>query len=244
VSACRSAAEIQRDLFQAHNLVALAVLDRPHERCSFVQAFVRAGIEPGIAAPEPLDVQIATFEIGTVDVGNLELAPRRWLHRGGDVQHVVIVEIHAGDRPGRFGLFRLFLNAGGASVAVEHDDTIAFGIFHGISEHGRSARPRRRRAAHFGQSRAMKDIVAEHQRDTIIADKVATDDERFGQAVRRRLFGIGQGDAELRTVAEQGAERRQIARRRNDQDFADASEHEDAERIIDHRLVVDGEQLL
>ena len=45
----------------------------------------RAGVEPGIAAAEPLDRELPLRQIGAVDVGDLELAARRGLQRGGDV---------------------------------------------------------------------------------------------------------------------------------------------------------------
>ena len=45
-------------------------------------------------------------------------------------------------------------------------------------------------------------------------------------------------------VAEQRLEPRQVARRGDDQDLADAGKHQHAERIVDHRLVVDRQQLL
>ena len=45
-------------------------------------------------------------------------------------------------------------------------------------------------------------------------------------------------------VAEQVAKPRQVGRRRDHQDVADARQHQGAERVIDHRLVVDRQQLL
>ena len=45
-------------------------------------------------------------------------------------------------------------------------------------------------------------------------------------------------------VAEQALELRRVLRRGDDQDVANAGQHQDAERIIDHRLVVDRQQLL
>ena len=46
------------------------------------QRLVRAGVEPGDAAPEQLDVQLSALEVGAVHVGDLELAARRRLQRG------------------------------------------------------------------------------------------------------------------------------------------------------------------
>ena len=45
-------------------------------------------------------------------------------------------------------------------------------------------------------------------------------------------------------VAQQIAERRLVARRGDDQKFADAGRHQRRQRIINHRLVVDRQQLL
>ena len=43
------------------------------------QRIVRAGVEPGEAAAEHLDVQLAALEIDAVDVGDLQFAARRGL---------------------------------------------------------------------------------------------------------------------------------------------------------------------
>ena len=53
------------------------------------------------AAAEHLDVQLAAREVGAVDVGDLQLAARRGLEAGGDVDHVVVVEVEPGDGVGR-----------------------------------------------------------------------------------------------------------------------------------------------
>ena len=73
------------DLVQAGDLKPLPVLDRAHEFGGLQQAVVRAGVEPRIAPAHSLDVEVAALEIGLVDVGDLQLAPGRGLHRGGDV---------------------------------------------------------------------------------------------------------------------------------------------------------------
>lgn len=73
--------------------MALPLLDGADEFARLQQAVMRAGIEPGIAARHAFDLELAEREIGVVDVGDLELASRRGLHRGGDVEHAVVVEI-------------------------------------------------------------------------------------------------------------------------------------------------------
>ena len=83
-------AVLERDLLEARDLDALPVLDGAHEGRCLVEAFMRTGVEPGIAAAEPRDGQVAPFEIGAVDVGDLQLAARRRLDRRRDVEDVVV----------------------------------------------------------------------------------------------------------------------------------------------------------
>ena len=45
-------------------------------------------------------------------------------------------------------------------------------------------------------------------------------------------------------IAQQGLESRQILRGGNDQDVADARQHERGRRVVNHRLVINRQQLL
>ena len=87
-------------------------------------------------------------------------------------------------------------------------------------------------------------VVAERQGAGLARDPVAADQERLGDAVGARLFGVGEAHAEPRAVAEQAAELRQVLRRGDHQHVADAGQHQGGQRVIDHRLVVDRQQLL
>ena len=69
------------------------------------------------------------------------------------------------------------------------------------------------------------------------------DNERLGQTVGRRLLGIGEVHAVVGAVAKQATKRRQVFGSGDDQDIPDSGEHEHRDGIIDHRLVVDGQQL-
>src|SRR6185369_8906315 len=99
-------------------------------------------------------------------------------------------------------------------------------------------------AAESRQAFAVEDVVAEDQRDRPVADELPADEERLRQSVGRWLLGIGQEYAVIAAVSQQLAELRQVARRRNDENLADASKHQHAERVVDHRLVEDRQQLL
>ena len=72
----RNVAQPQRDFLRAGNSQSLALLEDLHEVAGLDQRGVRAGVEPGKAAAQHLDEEIAAIEIGAIDVGDLEFAAR------------------------------------------------------------------------------------------------------------------------------------------------------------------------
>ena len=118
------------------------MLDGADEAARLVEALVGPRVEPGEAASEPLDLELPALEIDPVDVGDLQLAARTGGKARGDVEHLIVVEIEAGDCPVRLAIVRLFLDrAGGARRGVKGDHAIAFGILHRISEYCRALGP-------------------------------------------------------------------------------------------------------
>src|SRR5688572_17990713 len=89
------------DLLEAGDHQPLALLDRLHEVRRLDERRVRAGVEPGGAAGQTLDVQLAAPEVLLHDLDDFELAARRRLQRGRDIEHLVVEEVEAGDGPGR-----------------------------------------------------------------------------------------------------------------------------------------------
>ncbi len=88
-----------------------------------------------------------------------------------------------------------------------------------------------------------EDVVAEDQRDPVVADELSADEESLCQAFGLRLLGIGEVDAPFRPVAEKALEQSRVLRGRYDQDLANSGDHQHRQRIVDHRLVVDRKQL-
>ena len=123
------------DLLHARHFQSLPLLDDAHEHAGIEQRIVGAGIEPGRAAPEPLDVQRSELEVRPIEIRDLELAARRRRQGFGERARARVVEIDAGDRivgrrPGR-----LFQQFGHPALGVEFDDSVALGILHVIAEH-------------------------------------------------------------------------------------------------------------
>src|SRR5262249_12310522 len=89
----RDVAFPQRNLLRAGNARALSLLQDLDEMAGFDQRGMSTSVEPGKAAAQHFDVEIAPFEIGPVDVGNLQLTAPRRFHIGCDIENIVVVEI-------------------------------------------------------------------------------------------------------------------------------------------------------
>src|SRR4051812_30173564 len=64
----RNKFQIERDLFRTSDAITLPLFDDAHELARIHQRCMRAGIEPGEAAAENLDMQALALEIGEIDV--------------------------------------------------------------------------------------------------------------------------------------------------------------------------------
>jgi len=69
------------------------------------------------------------------------------------------------------------------------------------------------------------------------------DDQCLSDAVRLRLHGVLDGDAPLVPRAEEVAEGALISWRGDYQELANARQHQRGERIVDHRFIVNRQQL-
>src|SRR3546814_18264751 len=72
-------------------------LDRFDEGGGFEQGLVGAGIEPGEAATQRLQLQRVGIEIAAIEIGDFQLATRRWLEACRVIAHLAVVEIQAGE---------------------------------------------------------------------------------------------------------------------------------------------------
>ena len=87
----------------------------------------------------------------------------------------------------------------------------------------------------------IEDVVPQDERDGTLADELTPNDECLSQALGLGLFGIAELDSYLASIAQESLEQRQVMGRADDQDFADPRQHQHRQRIIDHRLVIDGQ---
>ncbi len=208
------------------------------------EAGVGPGVEPGDAAAHRLDAQLAVGEVCAVDVGDLELAARRRFERLGDGDDVCVVKVQARDGPVATGFCGFFLNRKRLHRLVEFDDAVALRVRNLVGEDSGAGLVLDSAVEKSGQVVAVEDVVAEDEADGGVADEGVANGEGLGDAFGFGLFAVFEGHAELAAVAEEVADHRQVARRGDDEHLADAGEHEDGERVVDGRLVIDGEELL
>lgn len=224
----------------------LGVLHGADELRGLVERLHGSGVQPRVAAAEGHHGQRPLLQVHLVERGDLELAARGGPHLMGLGGHVARVEVQAGDGVGALGLGGLLLDGDGTALPVELHDAEALGVVHVVAEDRGPPRlgvlDGARQVAR--KSVAVEDVVAEHQGARLAVDELLADGEGLGQAVRARLLGVGQVHAVARAVPEQALEVGEVRRGGDDQDVPDARQHEGGQRVVDHGLVVDRQQLL
>ena len=226
------------------NLEPLPRLNRLHEVSRAEKLFGRARIEPEHAAAEPLDRKLAGAEIGIVHVGDFQFAARRRLHVRRDIGDMLIEEIQPRDRPIGGSGRRFFDDLDRAAAAVEAYNSESLRVQDLVGEiDGAFFEP----AAPFEdrpQRAPKKNIVAKDERDPMAFDEIAADDERLGDAARLVLGAIGDVETKGAAVAQQPLEWRDVGGSRDQENLPHARKHKHRDRVIDHRLVIDRQQML
>lgn len=242
----RDPAVLPGDLLGHGHGQVLGVLHGADELRGLVQALHGAGVQPRVAAAQGDHGQRPLLQVHPVEVGDLQLAAGGRLNLVGLGGHVARVEVQAGDGVGALGLGGLLLDGDGTALRIELHDAEALGVVHVVAEHRGPARlgvlDGARQVAR--QAVAVEDVVAQHQGTRLAGDELLADGEGLRQAVGRGLLGVGEVHAVARAVPEQALEVGQVGRRGDDQDVPDARQHEGGQRVVDHGLVVDRQQLL
>ena len=279
---CGDPAVVVGDVFEAGDLEAGAFFHHLHENGGLGEGVVGAGIEPGEAAAEGLDLEFAVGQEGLVDARDLQFAAGGGLDALGDVNHLVGVEVEADDGVVALGVGGFLFDAEAVAVFVEFGDAVAFGVGDPVAEDGGLRGMRcpiavghdgsrvghdvggaghdgfyvtpdligglalggsNCRFQHRGKAGAVEDIVAQDEADGVVADEVFADEEGLREAIRGGLLGVFEVDAVVGAVAQEALEARQVLRGADDQDVPDTRQHQHADGVVDHRLVVDGQQL-
>ena len=242
----RDPAVLPGDLLGDGHGQVLGVLDGADELRGLVQALHGAGVQPRVAAAQGHHGQRSLLQVHLVERGDLQLAARGRLDPVRLGGHVARVEVQAGDGVGALGALGLLLDGDGPPLCVELHDAEALRVVHVVAEDRGPARlcvlDGSRQVAR--QAVAVEDVVAQHQGARLAVNELLADGEGLRQAVGARLLGVGEVHAVARAVPEQALEVGEVRRRGDDQDVPDARQHEGGQRVVDHGLVVDRQQLL
>ena len=178
---------------------------------------------------------------------DLQFASGAGLDVFGDFHHIVGIEIQAGHGIVALGMLGFLFQTGRFALVVKGDHSEAVGVLHGIS-------PQRAHVfllgsldgveQHLAETLAVKDVVAQNEAHTVLANKFLTDNECLCQSFGSGLFGILKPHADVPAVAQQPAKHRQVLRGRDDENLTDSRQHEHRDGVIHHRFVVNGYQLL
>src|SRR5690554_3454675 len=163
---------------------------------------MRTGIEPGVAPPHDLNVQLPLLKVKAVDVGDLQFATLGRLQAFSQIDNLFIVEIKAGYGIAGLRLLWFFFQRYGLVVVVELHNAIALRVVYVVGEYrGPRATPGRP-AQLLVQVMAIEDVVSQYQRRVVVAYEAFAYDESLCQAFWLGLLGIRQVDAPLCAVAQ------------------------------------------
>ena len=188
-------------------------------------------------------MELSCLEIGVVDAGDLQFAACGRTDLFRDPHNLVVIEIEPRDRVIGLRILRLLFDGDRIARRVEFNDAEALRIPDIVSENRRPRLPFRCLPQKSAEIGAVKDVVPQHQRDGIRPDELLPDQERLRQSFRFRLHGVAEEDPEPGSVAQKPLKRGLILRRGDHKDLPDSRQHQRADRIIDHRLVINSEEL-
>ena len=201
-----------------------------------MQAAARARIQPRESAAQAVHAQRAAPQIFHVHGGDFQFAARRWLQGFRDGDHFIVENIKARHGIIALGRFWFFLDGNRLAVRIEFHHAVTFRVVDVITKNGRARFEVRKRARE--RVAAVENVVAQNQGYRVRADERFRDEKCLRDARRFRLLAIFDGQAPRTAVAEQLFEARQIVRRGDQAQLADAALDERRERIINHRLVI------
>ena len=199
-----------------------------------------AGVGP--PAVEVSEAHGALGDVGVVDVGDLEFAAVGALQLLDLVENRLVVHINAGDGEVGFGIMGLFLDAEYSS-AFYLGDAEPFGVGNLLEEDLGA----RRLPTEIFDRRAdgtLNDVVAEDDAQAMSGAEVMREPERFSDATFAFLVGVVEMDvAELFAVGKEAEEVPGVASAGDNKDLINSRVDKRLDRVIDHRLVVDREQM-
>ena len=161
------------------------------------------------------------------------------------LSHALIIEVQARHRVVALRVCGLLLNGDHIVVLIKLHHAKALGIVNSVAKHSRACLggifhcP----AQVSAESIAVEDIVTEHERAGTARNEVLPIVEGPCKSVRLWLNHVLQRDAKLASVTQQTLKVRCVLRSRNNEDVAYARQHECAQGVVHHGLIIHRQEL-
>src|SRR5271165_5335451 len=232
------------NLLDTGNLEALPGFDGLDVVRGLDQRLHSAGVKPGESSAEDFNPELLALEINPIDIGDLQFTAGRGSHCSGDIKDLIIIEVQPGYRVVRSRTSRFFLDRKNVAFDIELDNAIALGILDRIGEDRCSVGLVARALQHPLESLAVEDVISQDQGDVVHTDELPANEKCLGQSTGTRLHGVPDGKADLSSIPQDPLKILDVVWRGYQENLADAGKHQRREGIVNHRLVVDGQQLL
>ena len=130
------------------------------------------------------------------------------------------------------------------AFGVELGDTEPLRVGDAVEQRARAEVARFELSGDVGQLRPAQDVVTKDAAEGFGTDEVARETDGLGDAVGAGLVAVGQIEPEVRSVAEQLDHVADALAADDDQHLTDTHAGERLDRVVDHRPVVDRQQVL
>ena len=206
----------------------------------FDKTFMGPRVQPGKSLSQKFYIQIAVFQINTVQICDFQFPPGTWFQIFCIFYYFIVIEIKTGHTVVALGLFRFLFNGDSLSFFIEFYDSKTLRIVYIIAEYRCSLSGLcifNRSFQTFFQTMSGKDIISQNHCHRITSDEVLADNKCLCQTIRTWLYGIRKFNTKLMTVSKQFFESRCVLRCGNDQNLTDTCIHQYRHGIVDHWFI-------
>jgi hypothetical protein len=177
-------------------------------------------------------------------VRDLELVAARWDQLVHDAEGIGPQEVHPDRDEVALGLGWLLFEADDVAIRVEFRDSEALRIRYLVQHRPGSPRPGLELFGDLRQRGTEQHVVAEDAAECLVADEVAGQTDGVGDPQRSALISVCEIQPEVLAVREQLDHVTDALAADYDHDFPDPHARERGDRVVDHRPVVDRQQML
>ena len=234
----------EREEFDAADGVVVLTILRIDEIGGLKQRIRRSGVEPLRGIRHAHGTKTRLLKIKVVEIRDFKFSASGRTKTSRLFPNVGRIEVEP-DRDKIGGRNLRFLdNADHLALFVAFGNAEALRIGDLFEQDGSFVRSRLREMTQFEEFFAKdEDVVAQDEADGLI-DEVVGNEKAFGDAVWGVLHPVAELQSQMRAVSKKLLDVGKIPRRGDDEDLANAELHQDCQRVINHRLVVDGKKLL